>query len=181
MNSEERKIETFLDDALRNYSRVEPRIGFESRIIANLRTAPAQRSWYGKVAYASASIVVVCAMSYGVWRLGLANSRPEIAPPQIIANRVPAPEVARSPRVVSTTPVRERAQKPGQTRKNADERQHSILASQLPVRMPLTQQEKLLLAFARDNPKEAVSTLEWQERMRAPAEQPTVSDRGEQQ
>jgi hypothetical protein len=47
--------------------------------------------------------------------------------------------------------------------------------------MPLTHQEKLLLAFARENPKEVASTVEWQERMREPAEQPTVSDRGEQQ
>ncbi len=179
MNSEQTRLDKFLDDALKNYSEAEPRIGFESRIVANLHVAPARPWWYGRVAYAYAAIVVVCAMSYGVYRL--ASSGPEMAPPAI-ASRVSAPEVIRSsPRTVSTVPVHERAQKRLQTHRDEEEQQRVTLASALPVPMPLTQQEKLLLAFARDNPKEAVSTLEWQERMREPAEQPTVSDRGEQQ
>jgi hypothetical protein len=178
MNSEKTKLDRFLDEALKNYSEAEPRFGFESRIIANLRVAPARPWWQGKVAYACAAIVVVCAMSYGVYRL--ASSGPEITAPPSIASRVPVPEIVRSaPRVAAT--MRDPAQKRAQTHKNEVEHQHSILASQLPVPMPLTQQERLLLAFARENPKEVASTVEWQERMREPAEQPTAINRGEQQ
>ncbi len=180
MNSEQTKLDRFLDDALKSYSEAEPRIGFESRIIANLGVAPVKPWWQQKWVCASAAMVVVCVMLYGAWRVGPANGWTEIAPPRPIANRMPAPEIARSPRAVSM-PVRRCVQKPGQTRRNEGEYQRTILASQLPVFMPLTQQEKLLLAFARENPQEAVSMLEWQERMREPAEQPTVSDRGEQQ
>jgi hypothetical protein len=179
MNSEQTKLDKFLNDALKNYSDAEPRLGFESRIIANLRVAPARPWWYGRVAYASAAIVMVCVISYGVYRQ--ANSRPEIAPPAL-ANRVPAPEVVRSgPRVAAAIRNREPDQRRVQTRRNGNEQQRVTQASQLPVPMPLTHQEKLLLAFARENPKEVASTVEWQERMREPAEQPTVSDRGEQQ
>jgi len=179
MNSEQTKLDKFLGKSLKSYSEAEPRICFESRIIANLRVTPAQPWWRLKLAYASAAIVMVCAMCYGVHRL--ASSGPEIAPPQMIANRVPAPELVRSgPRVVSTVPVRGRTQRV-QVRRNECEQQRVTLASQLPATMPLTQQEKLLLAFARENPNELASTVIWQERMRAPAEQPTVSDRGEQQ
>jgi hypothetical protein len=178
MNSEQTKLDGFLDEALKSYSEAEPRVGFEYRIIANMRVAPVQPWWYGKVAYACAGIVVVGAMFCGVYRL--ANSGPEFAPPQAIAKRVAAPEVVRSsPQVVAT--MQNPAQKRAQIRENEAEHQHSILASQLPVPMPLTQQERLLLAFARENPKEVVSTVEWQERMREPVEQPTVSDRGEKQ
>ena len=54
-------------------------------------------------------------------------------------------------------PVRGRTQRV-QARRNEGEQQRVKLASQLPAPMPLTQQEKLLLAFARENPKELAST-----------------------
>lgn len=178
MNPEQTKLDKFLDETLKSYSDAEPRIGFESRIIANLRVAPAQPWWHRRLVYACAAIVLVCVVSYGVYRQ--ASSRPEVAPPPAVANRVHAPEIVRSgPQVVAT--MQNPAQKRAQTRRNESEQQRVKLASQLPVPMPLTQQEKLLLAFARENPRELASTLEWQERMREPVEQPTVSDRGEQQ
>jgi hypothetical protein len=125
-------------------------------------------------------MAVMCVMLYGAWWFGLANNRQEIAPPAI-ANRVPTPEVVRSaPLVASTMPARERSQR-FRVRRNEGEQQRVALAPQLPVPMPLTQQEKLLLAFARENPNEVASTVAWQERMREPAEKPAVSNEGEQQ
>ena len=151
MNSEQTKLDKFLDEALKSYSEAEPRIGLESRIIVelNLRTAPAQHWWHSEVAYASAAIVVACAMSYGVYRL--ASTGPEItARHRSIATRVPVPELVRSgPRVVSTMPD-PRTHSRVQIHRNEGEQQRVTLASQLPAPMPLTQQEKLLLAFARE-------------------------------
>lgn len=183
MKSEQTKLDKLLDDALRNYSEVEPRIGFDSRIIANLRAEPARPWWHMSGTYTSAAIMVVCVIFYGAWRLGGAMLKnPDADSPRLIANRLPAPEVVRTnPRIASPEPISKPALKQARSRGLEIDHQHTALASQMPAPMPLSKQERLLLAFARESPKEIEASAEWQAKMRQPVEQETLSDRGEQQ
>jgi hypothetical protein len=182
MSPEQEKIDKFLETALRSYSEVEPRVGFEARVLANLRTAPVQSRWHLRLAYASAAIVMMGAVLYGIWRMGLGvTSSPSVAAPAIMASHAPVPDVIRTPKVAVSQSKREQAVKQVRTRSNRSPQPGTIVGSQLPTPRPLSSQEKLLLAFARENPKEVVSTIAWQEQMRRPAEPVSESDRGEQQ
>jgi hypothetical protein len=181
MNSEQTKLDKFLEDALKNYSDAEPRIGFESRIVANLRTAPVKPLWLTRFVYATAAMVTLSAVLYGSWQIGrtVSGSSSQDVPPTV-ASRAPAPNVARMPEVVVSAPKHNRFVK-ARTQPIRNQQLRMVLSSRLPAARPLSNQEKLLLAFARENPKEVLSTVEWQEQMRQRPKNPDLPDQGEQQ
>ncbi len=182
MSPEQEKIDKFLETALRSYSEVEPRVGFETRILANLRTEPVRVRWQLRLVYASAAMVTLVAVLYGIWRVGIAVTGTPTQPvPTIVAGHVPVPDVIRAPKVTISQPTPSEVAKQVRTRPDRTRQPGTIVGSQLPTPRPLSNQEKLLLAFARENPKEVVSTIAWQEQMRRPAEPVSESDRGEQQ
>jgi hypothetical protein len=174
MNSDPTKLDKLLDDALRNYSEAEPRIGFESRIIANLRTAPAQPWWHRRLAYASVAAVVVLV---GVFCRSFDRVSPGQPPPVIVMRLSP-------PATVQIAPAGSRSKRPvRQVRAEAvhEKSRTPVLQTQLPAPVPLTQQEKLLLAFAHENPTQVVISAQWQEQMRQRPVNPDLPDQGEQQ
>ena len=182
MSPEQEKIDKFLETALRSYSEVEPRVGFEARILANLRTAPVRPRWHMRLVYASAAMVTLGAVLYGIWQIGISfTGTPTQPAPPIVASHVKAPDVAVTPKAAVPAPKRDHVVKQVRMRPNRSREPSTIVGSQLPTARPLSSEEKLLLAFAHDNPKEVVSTIAWQEQMRRPPEPVSESDRGEQQ
>ena len=183
MNSEQTKLDKFLDDALKTYSQAEPRFGFESRILANIRTTRVQPQQQMRLVYASAAIVTLCAVLCGSWRIGVSVSGSESQPPASMdANRLPAPDVSRTPQHPDVpVPTRSHVLKQIRTRTLRNQRQPEMLGSQLPAPAPLSTQEKLLLALVRESPKEVLSTAAWQEQMRQRPKNPDLPDQGEQQ
>src|SRR4051812_19511272 len=108
MSPEQEKIDKFLETALRSYSEVEPRVGFETRILANLRTEPVRVWWQLRLMYASAAMVTLVAVLYGIWQVGIAVTRTPTQPaPAIAASHVPVPDVIRTPKVASSQPTRD--------------------------------------------------------------------------
>lgn len=182
MSPEQEKIDKFLETTLRSYSEVEPRVGFEARILTNLRTEPERVRWQLRLAYASAAMVTLVAALYGIWGVGIAvTGTPTQPAPTIVASHVPVPDVVRTPKAAISQPTRDEIVKRVRTRPYRTRQRGTIVGSQLPTPRPLSSQEKLLLAFARENPKEVTSTIEWQEQMRRPPEPAPVENQGEQQ
>jgi hypothetical protein len=182
MSPDQEKIDKFLETALRSYSEVEPRVGFETRILANLRTEPIRVRWQLRLVYASAAMVTLIAVLCGVWRVGIAvTGTPTEPAPMIVASHVSVPDVIRTPKAAISQPMPGKVAKQVRTLPNRTREPGTIIGSQLPTPRPLSNQEKLLLAFARESPKEVVSAIEWQEQMRRPPEPEPESDRGEQQ
>jgi hypothetical protein len=184
MNSERTtNLDKFLDDALKNYSQAEPRFGFESRILANVRTTRVRPPQQMRLVYASAAIVTLCAALYGISRIAFSLAGTPTQPtPSIVASRMPAPDVSRTLQHSGVpVPTRSHVLKQVRTRTIRTQRQPAMLGSQLPAPAPLTAQEKLLLALVRESPKEVLSTAAWQEQMRQRPKNPDLPDEGEQQ
>lgn len=171
MSFERDRIDDLLDHALQGYSDVEPRAGFEARILARLRTAPKRPMWYTP-AFAVPAVVILAVIVYGALRVESPDDS-IIAPPPAIALRLPAPDL----------PTQSRSGVPAVKQTGALQRpinqQASLVRAKLPVERPLSQQEKLLLAFASENPQEILTTVEWQEHMRQAADEQTPPDQGE--
>jgi len=182
MNSERDKIDDFLDGAFKSYSQVEPRAGFESRILANLRNAQVRPWWRVRMVYVCAATVLLGAVLYGVWQVATVNSGLTKNGPPMVARALPSPEVEKTNlHTESVASTHQHSIKQARTQWTQTAPQHEAFGSQLPAPRPLSNQEKLLLAFARENPSEIVSTIAWQEEMRRPPEPAPVEDRGEQQ
>jgi len=170
MSIDHNKLDRFLDQALSDYSIAEPNLGFESRILAHLQAAPNRPTWF-TLAYAAAATVILAAAVYGEWRVEFRSST--IAPPQPIALRLPAPDVRVLPRIDVRTA------KQTLVPRTTGSHLPSVISARPLAEQPLSEQEKLLLAFARENPQELPSTVEWQEHMRRPAEEQIPPDQGE--
>jgi len=183
MSSEKNNIEDFLDCALVIYSQEEPRPGFEERVLANLRSAQPRPRWHVRMVYACAAMLLLGAALYGRWWVGLRGSdrASQQTAPRSITKTIPAPvTVGGRPHAKAPERNQEQIVKRVRTAPPRKERLHAAVGSQLPAPRPLSNQEKLLLAFARANPKEVESSIAWQEQMRRPPESAPVSDRGEQ-
>src|SRR6185312_7823201 len=69
------RMDRWLDSALKQYGDVEPRIGLERRIMANLEVrthSVARRNWL----LALASIAVVCVSATAIWRMEVREPLP---------------------------------------------------------------------------------------------------------
>jgi hypothetical protein len=182
MSPEQEKIDKFLETALRSYSEAEPRVGFEGRILANLRTEPVRVRWQLRLVYATAAMVTLVAVLYGIWQVRIAVTGGSTQPALTIAvSHAPVLDVTPTPKVAVPQSTRDKVAKQVRTRPDRTWQPGTIVGSQLPTPRPLSSQEKLLLAFARENPREVVTTIEWQEQMRRSPEPVPVEKRGEQQ
>jgi len=171
MSIDDTKLDRFLDEALSSYSEAEPNLGFESRILARLQAEPGKPTWLTP-AYAVLATLLLAVAVCGAWRIQSSDGS-SIAPPPATAWRLPAPNLQNTPPSDQPTVKQARAL---QRRVSG---RASVVHPKLPVERPLSQQEKLLLAFARENPQEILSTAEWQEHMRQPAEEQPSPDQGE--
>ncbi len=155
-----------LDAALAKYAAVEPRSGLEERILANLRAQqtphPVPAWWRWGIAFAAAVIVVAAAFA---WKSG----RP--GPPRIVQHPVPTQQIPEQPPTVAAKDDRASV-KSASTRAPAASIRHSKVAIAVivatsnpkldvfPSPQPLSEQEELLLRYARRDPDRAALLAE---------------------
>jgi hypothetical protein len=149
-------FERELDAALAKYGAAEPRAGLEQRVLANLRTERAsdvRRSWL-RPAGALATAVVIAAILLG-WRV---HSRTNVTAVPVAAQQAARPSEAgkvtdavngRGERLIAR-----RTTKRGTVRREAESAALPRL-DQFPAPEPLSEQEKLLIRFVTDDPREA--------------------------
>lgn len=144
-------LDRALDTALAKYSAVEPRVGLEDRILANLRTAaPPRRPPWWRWGLAAATLAVVL---IGI-ALSLHIQKP--APPRIATHvpaTTPAPHdstIALGHRNANPAPPRTRHLRPRETAA-ANPKLETF-----PSPQPLSEQEKILAAYVSQFHDEAV-------------------------
>lgn len=130
------ELDRILDSALESYARGEPRPGLEGRVLA--RVAEARREprfgWWG--------IAAVAAVCGGLVLAILLRNQPLPPPPGIVRLNPPAPTV----RTATVTPA-------------GRHRVRSLTLpkrEQFPTPAPLTAQERAMLRFAEQFPKQAL-------------------------
>ena len=154
--SEEREklVDEVLDKALAGYSQAEPRMGLEGRVLARLeeeKAAPARAGWW-RWAWAPAAAALLIAG-------GLYLSRPRTQPPaaaNVPVKVAPAvtPAVTPPPAPVAQAVV---GKKPriGRAPQAASATLAEARQSRFPAPQPLTEQDRLLLAYVRRQPQAA--------------------------
>jgi len=140
-------LDAMLDSLLADYSSAEPRPGFETRILATVRSQRQKRKlmlgWIFAGGLATASAVIAITLSQ---RMTL----PEL--PATITTATPVPAIVRPEVevVLSTTRIKPRAAQ-APTPEVAEVKQEVF-----PSPTPLTDQEKLLLQYLRATPRAEV-------------------------
>jgi hypothetical protein len=140
-------LDEMLDSLLANYSSAEPRPGFETKILATVRSQRQKRKltlgWIFAGGLATGSAVIAIALSQ---RMTL----PE--PPAIITAKTSVPTIVRR----ATEAVRSTRR----TKPSAPQVPAPVVAEVkqevFPSPTPLTEQEKLLLQYLRKTPREEV-------------------------
>ena len=150
-NSPRDKTDRLLDEALKQYSAVQPREGLESRILAHLRSQSAERashSWRGWLTAAAAvgALAVIITMVF----------RP---------NAIPQPGVAQHPSASLPAPKLTATSQPGKAVQRPKRRLHAARDTQVaeappkleqfPSPQPLTEQERLLASYIAVYPRQA--------------------------
>ncbi len=139
-------LDAMLDSLLADYSSAEPRPGFETRILATVRSQRQKRKltlgWIFAGGLATASAVIAITLSQ--------RTLPEL--PAIITTATPVPAIVRPEVEVvhSTTRIKPRAAQ-APTPEVAEVKQEVF-----PSPTPLTEQEKLLLQYLRATPRAEV-------------------------
>lgn len=140
-------VDELLAASLAHYGSEEPRPGLEARILANVRArerASRGRAWaWGLAASATLLILVL------VLHIREHLPRPALIPPPAAANH-PQP----SPTAAGTKPPELRAS----PRKTRIARVAQPWPDQFPSPTPITEEEKLLVAYVRETPKSALSS-----------------------
>jgi hypothetical protein len=155
----DKRMDEMLDSLLANYSSAEPRLGLETRILANLREAEKedpQGWWNFKWLWAgalTAAIIVAVVLIGGRHRVeppahvivktGPAVPKPEIHPQAPVARQETARIHRRKP---STVPEAQRNATLALSKRPAV----------FPTPTPLSEQEKLLLSYLAGTPREEV-------------------------
>jgi hypothetical protein len=154
----EDEIDHMLDAALARYAAVEPRLGLEERVLANLRAQQAQlvnRVWrrWGIAAVAASFVVLAFTLN---WRLQHPPHPPIANHPAVTTHPVPkfGTEVARN----NANPVRPR---PARTHSAIRHRSPATIIAvapkldQFPSPQPLSEQEKILARYITNDPEQA--------------------------
>ena len=163
------RFDDLLDRALKRYGAVEPRLGLEGRVLANLAAQPKQRPVRWKWVWATASVSALI-VTLTIW---LSNSSGEKASPHapqqeenaILASPVPAPK---APQPVSgKAPHVRKTRRP--VRVVAVEAEAKL--QQFPSPRPISEQELMLLEYVHHYPEEAILIAKRQDMFQAAVEQ----------
>ena len=154
----EREVERWLDAALTQYAKAEPRAGLEGRVLAGLRAersrlASRRRRWWGAVA----AVAAMAAIAVAVW-VGQATRartpagvgaaairRNDVTPDRPAVHSVPQPPAGHVAKNASRRPPIQRVTRTPEVAR----------LEQFPAPAPLSEQEKLLARYVREFPHRA--------------------------
>ncbi len=149
------RFDELLDKALRQYGNVEPRIGLEKRILANMQVAGNRaHSGYRWLLAGTIATALVIAIGSGVWHQALIPK--QNVPPAVPRNalgEVSSATVPRTQQIANTRASRQRRHVPAGSSVASTS---SPKLAQFPSPLPLSQQELLLASYAEHFPKEAL-------------------------
>ena len=179
-------LDEWLDKALQQYGNAEPRLGLESRILANMEAARESGVFgrpFGWLFAAASLAAVLIAIWLGIWHRPLAVPQ-RVAGQQAAANAVP-------PSGVQTIPAARPRHRGMQRRRQVNGASTVELAGgpkleQFPSPRPLSEQEILLARYVQHFPAEAVLIAQrqgefQQEIQQAEQEMKTISRSSERQ
>ena len=150
------RFDELLDKALHQYGYVEPRLGLEKRILANMQVAGNRGlSGYRWLLAGTVTATLVVAMATGIWHRVLTPKQNVAAPAasQDAMKEVSSATIPRNPRLVQPrTSRRRRRAVEGSRVASAD----SPRLARFPAPLPLSQEELLLARYAEHFPKEAL-------------------------
>jgi hypothetical protein len=150
------RFDELLDKALRQYGNIEPRIGLETRILANIRAAGNRSHWrHTWLVAATVTAALVISMAIGIWHQVLTPKQnvPAPAVSQDAMKEVNSATIPRNPRLVKPRTSRRRQRSiPGSNLGSPD----SPRLDKFPSPLPLSQEELLLARYAEHFPKEAL-------------------------
>lgn len=156
MNREERerRVDATLERALGPQS-IEPRLGFEERLLANLAAQPERRPWWRWMWVPALAAAAVIAILIGV-------QMTRRTAPVIVSNRTNAPP--EQPAVIAKAPappskivrhkVAQHVQPRVEVARAANAQQDLPKQDVFPAPVPMTEQEHLLLALIRRRPQQ---------------------------
>jgi hypothetical protein len=159
------QFDRWLDSALQNYGNVQPRVGLESRIMANLAAhkagMAARRCWWLAVVTAAATAVVAIAAWFGSGSSDQGRS---------LGNFVhKAPSTKQTKSEVNVLPVAKQIMAKAAAQPRLRPHYEKVFAlpdlpklSQFPSPQPLSQQEQMLSLYVREFPREAMMVAEAQ-------------------
>jgi hypothetical protein len=159
------KFDRWLDSALQNYGNVQPRVGLESRIMANLAAQKAgmaaRRRWWLAVVTAAATTVVAIAAWFGS---GSSDQG------RFLGNFVhKAPSTKQPKSEVNVLPVTKQITAKAAAQPRLRPHYEKVFAlpdspklSQFPSPQPLSKQEQMLSLYVREFPREAMMVAEAQ-------------------
>ena len=151
---EDRKLDELLDSALSEYSAVEPRPGLETRILARVRDS-AEPSWWWRVRWVVAGVV---ATAVAVLALSVLSLRPARRLQPVQVHEEPPATVQPQPdskvTTAKTAPIRR--ERPQHRAKPQQELAQRDRPSVFPTPTGLSEQEKLMMAYLAQTPKEEV-------------------------
>jgi hypothetical protein len=146
-------MDELLEASLKRYGGEEPRSGFEMRILAGIRTREraAQRRGLGwaLAACAGTLAIVVLTLRFAPARLGQPTPRATLSQPNV---KPPARSGSADPRFGGPRLVRGPEKKP-RTLNSGVRATRLVRPEQFPTPSPLTEQEKLLLAYVNKTTK----------------------------
>ena len=152
----EEELERILNEALTPYREAEPLAGLEERVLQRVHREGVRRlrsGWRWGLVAAGAAAIAAALVTVAVW-IGLNTRAPRSITPAPIAQKPaptarPQPAVAQDAALRPKTGSRERHAVP--TALLAGSR-HEPMREQFPAPVPLTQQERVLVALARTDP-----------------------------
>ena len=141
------KAEQWIDDALAEYARAEPRSGFQGRVLVRLRLAEGQTHQNGWWRWAFAIGAAAMCLLALLW-LGHLSSR-QVSKTQI-TNGGPTAKEAAAKASERIEPLQQRRRGPAKVKTIPAPKQE-----QFPAVLPLSDQERMLARYVRDFPEKA--------------------------
>ena len=183
MKHDEKQIDELLERGLREYSQVEPRGGLEERVMANLRTQPAPRPWWRMWVPALAAAAVLAMVAAVALRPAKQETQVGRAPetgPRLTASRTgprantgKQAQIAAPPkRPLAANRHKEELAPAGQQQGEGSRAQVAVQQPRqavFPSPVPLTEQERLVLALLQQAPHEVEKVAKEQEGQRVRA------------
>jgi hypothetical protein len=156
------RFDDVLDKALRHYGNVEPRIGLESRILANMQVAGKRAlSGYRWVLAGAIATALVIAIDGGIWHQALMPKQNITLPPvpKNALRAVGSETIPRTPQIAKTRAPRQRRYTSAASSVASTS---TPKLDRFPSPLPLSQQELLFASYAEHFPKEALLLVQEQ-------------------